>query len=179
MFLYNYFNPHFRKGSDGDLQSATNIIAISIHTSAREVTPFPLPDDRACRFQSTLPQGKWPALDPYLDSIAEISIHTSAREVTGFPLIALHSTLYFNPHFRKGSDRKRSPIFLLYIISIHTSAREVTEEAASLWDRTGISIHTSAREVTLHTFRKVHFGVFQSTLPQGKWLLHLHCRWLL
>ena len=179
MFLYNYFNPHFRKGSDGDLQSATNIIAISIHTSAREVTPFPLPDDRACRFQSTLPQGKWPALDPYLDSIAEISIHTSAREVTGFPLIALHSTLYFNPHFRKGSDcflrlydsmlvyfnphfrkgsdRKRSPIFLLYIISIHTSAREVT----------------------LHTFRKVHFGVFQSTLPQGKWLLHLHCRWLL
>ena len=148
MFLYNYFNPHFRKGSDGDLQSATNIIAISIHTSAREVTPFPLPDDRACRFQSTLPQGKWPALDPYLDSIAEISIHTSAREVTGFPLIALHSTLYFNPHFRKGSDGAvfiTCPI-LAYFNPHFRKGSDWWQAVAYRWFE--ISIHTSAREVT-------------------------------
>ena len=155
MFLYNYFNPHFRKGSDGDLQSATNIIAISIHTSAREVTPFPLPDDRACRFQSTLPQGKWPALDPYLDSIAEISIHTSAREVTKQPDvrrhrdgISIHTSARevtkktmtmmmrqknFNPHFRKGSDKEELRLFLFCKeISIHTSAREVTVWSDSL-----------------------------------------------
>ena len=98
----------------------------------------------------------------------------------------------FNPHFRKGSDQLWIRIWtvlrkfqstlpqgkwqdfhwllstLLYI-SIHTSAREVTEEAASLWDRTGISIHTSAREVTPFPLPDDRACRFQSTLPQGKW----------
>ena len=83
MFLYNYFNPHFRKGSDGDLQSATNIIAISIHTSAREVTEYMI----------VHPKREW------------ISIHTSAREVTACAVMAYVDTNDFNPHFRKGSDQ--------------------------------------------------------------------------
>ena len=126
MFLYNYFNPHFRKGSDGDLQSATNIIAISIHTSAREVTPFPLPDDRACRFQSTLPQGKWQDFHWLLSTLLYISIHTSAREVT----------------------EEAASLWDRTGISIHTSAREVTDITLTLPGIAGISIHTSAREVT-------------------------------
>ena len=53
------FNPHFRKGSDGDeLKTRKMVISISIHTSAREVTPSTTLHDVLIRFQSTLPQGK-------------------------------------------------------------------------------------------------------------------------
>ena len=56
------FNPHFRKGSDSSTSGITPIRQISIHTSAREVTPG------LCRRAGEL----------------IISIHTSAREVTGY-----------------------------------------------------------------------------------------------
>ena len=55
-----YFNPHFRKGSDKDGTANIAVAAISIHTSAREVTA-----------------GYW--VNSCYD---QISIHTSAREVT-------------------------------------------------------------------------------------------------
>ena len=54
---------------------------------------------------------------------------------------------YFNPHFRKGSDSYSHP---------HA-------------DFTNISIHTSAREVTEVFLSKMIITKFQSTLPQGKW----------
>ena len=120
------FNPHFREGSDTEMGNNLHLWGISIHTSAKEVT-----------------------LSSYDTPIKpRISIHTSAKEVTRwhnhFPI----SALYFNPHFREGSDdfkwsdtdkdRYFNPHFregsdlggqygCLYIdISIHTSAKEVT-----------------------------------------------------
>ena len=59
--LYSYnFNPHFRKGSDAVSSADLALFAISIHTSAREVT---LGLTKKLMKRS-------------------ISIHTSAREVT-------------------------------------------------------------------------------------------------
>ena len=37
-FMFTYFNPHFREGSDIDFNKLASIDAISIHTSAKEVT---------------------------------------------------------------------------------------------------------------------------------------------
>ena len=54
---------------------------ISIHTSAREVTWLLRSTATDDRFQSTLPQGKWPV-----------------------PSCTNNSFAHFNPHFRKGSD---------------------------------------------------------------------------
>ena len=99
-------------------------------------------------FQSTLPQGKWLKRKEQLKLSKSISIHTSAREVT--------------------EDMKGFVDFLK--ISIHTSAREVTLLLVVLLHRLGISIHTSAREVTeIITSVELLQGLFQSTLPQGKW----------
>ena len=105
MMYWSDFNPHFRKGSDSMFEkimrffnlfqstlpqgkwpispsSRSVSMTISIHTSAREVT--------VCFFQLTVPFG--------------ISIHTSAREVTNVHQSFLLIVIYFNPHFRKGSD---------------------------------------------------------------------------
>ena len=99
---------------------------------------------------------------------------------------------YFNPHFRKGSDRwgmmrKRYLQISIhtsarevtnedirqairFIISIHTSAREVTKAGTKVLPIVIISIHTSAREVTDRLSANSSMERFQSTLPQGKWL---------
>ena len=61
MQRHGYFNPHFRKGSDG-------------WKSFYKTT--------TSEFQSTLPQGKWPFQPWRVVTIRYISIHTSAREVT-------------------------------------------------------------------------------------------------
>ena len=122
-------------------------------------------------FQSTLPQGKWQQLAKNVASDVKISIHTSAREVTWPHWLQPSFRSYFNPHFRKGSDRSVCMAGWKYQISIHTSAREVTRhiwmKENGCWHfnphfRKGsdvllrcvpitdhsISIHTSAREVT-------------------------------
>ena len=121
-----YFNPHFRKGSDHNYTVVYAVFMISIHTSAREVTNP----------------------DPKLDPVSYISIHTSAREVT-YPVRNIPASPgNFNPHFRKGSDRKLDSNICRSHISIHTSAREVPCHNQSLFLFHPISIHTSAREVT-------------------------------
>ena len=143
-----YFNPHFRKGSDHNYTVVYAVFMISIHTSAREVTNP----------------------DPKLDPVSYISIHTSAREVT-YPVRNIPASPgNFNPHFRKGSDRKLDSNICRSHISIHTSAREVTVDRMDMPEALGnfnphfrkgsdlhtdpcmylpeISIHTSAREVT-------------------------------
>ena len=81
MMRIDYFNPHFRKGSDPRWWNVDQQRYISIHTSAREVTLLRYPELPATQFQSTLPQGKWRCFYG-----------------TGKP------GNYFNPHFRKGSD---------------------------------------------------------------------------
>ena len=53
------FNPHFRKGSDLLTFKRLPPFAVSIHTSAREVTQSLFFCASAELFQSTLPQGKW------------------------------------------------------------------------------------------------------------------------
>ena len=147
-------------------------LQISIHTSAREVTYKRKAKDEASRFQSTLPQGKW--RKSFWTKLCNLS--------------------YFNPHFRKGSDHNYTVVYAVFMISIHTSAREVTNPDPKLDPVSYISIHTSAREVT-YPVRNIpaspgnfnpHFRKgsdqyactdcpdcwqFQSTLPQGKWLL--------
>ena len=124
-----------------------------------------------------------------------ISIHTSAREVTFVLPFFVLLLANFNPHFRKGSDGHIDINYKNLSISIHTSAREVTSSASISSSSFHISIHTSAREVTrlfsvfyclfsisIHTSARevTNRGLtcfstllFQSTLPQGKWLCRL------
>ena len=126
------------------------------------------------KFQSTLPQGKWRCCNKSLQWLLQEFQSTLPQgkwhKQTGHPTQGLlfQSTLpqgkwrwrhwlkkiliYFNPHFRKGSDD--------YLIS-------------SEWLSKNISIHTSAREVTWSTGGDGACKEFQSTLPQGKWRLQL------
>ena len=61
--------------------------------------------------------------------------------------------MYFNPHFRKGSDSEGDrATALMSGISIHTSAREVTARETFVEPTYTISIHTSARDVTIGAF---------------------------
>ena len=150
--IFSHFNPHFRKGSDGqDIDWTATEDDISIHTSAREVTVRQLlftmsqnyfnPHFREgsdtirnkirlphLLFQSTLPRGKWHFWPIRRYELWRISIHTSAREVTLLIAVLIPFAPHFNPHFREGSD----------------------------WS--DISLNWSLTR-------------FQSTLPRGKWLV--------
>ena len=142
------FNPHFRKGSDYVRSRGCSAFYVSIHTSAREVTPHLYHDILThFLFQSTLPQGKWLYSRAWWCYPLHVSIHTSAREVTLRLAFATQQML----------------------VSIHTSAREVTVMTASDYRKDGVSIHTSAREVTIQSYVSARITAFQSTLPQGKW----------
>ena len=94
-----------------------------------------------------------------LSATFRISIHTSAREVTQVPVMQKTGKLYFNPHFRKGSDHNYTVVYAVFMISIHTSAREVTNPDPKLDPVSYISIHTSAREVTSDLFLMDHAGL--------------------
>ena len=163
------FNPHFHKGSDCNRTVFWLDFRISIHTSTREVTVVAHWQKCYTIFQSTLPQGKW--------------------------LCICHSfilAIYFNPHFRKGSDGSRLwKAFQTWFQSTLPQGKWRAMLGGGCKDM-DISIHTSAREVTggkvfikrpLRNFNP-HFrkgsdhsnldglwpyGIFQSTLPQGKW----------
>ena len=122
--LFN-FNPHFRKGSDN--LDFSRFMRKEKFQSTLPQGKWLLTISKSYRivwFQSTLPQGKWPKHLPNQSN-----------------------TTYFNPHFRKGSDRN----LLAFLF------------------RRAISIHTSAREVTIHDGFVLCEDKFQSTLPQGKW----------
>ena len=142
-----YFNPHFRKGSDHNYTVVYAVFMISIHTSAREVTNP----------------------DPKLDPVSYISIHTSAREVT-YPVRNIPASPgNFNPHFRKGSDRKLDSNICRSHISIHTSAREVTNTpvlTAPIADNFNPHFHKGSDVLSLPLSSLC--TKFQSTLPQGK-----------
>ena len=92
---------------------------------------------------------------------------------------AMATAWNFNPHFRKGSDITPKGSSSSATISIHTSAREVTVIQIRKRKQTKISIHTSAREVTCVKYFFIVAVVFQSTLPQGKWLLQVQCKTML
>ena len=103
----------------------------------------------------------------------QISIHTSAREVTTLFNSFIYFFLNFNPHFRKGSDRLYRVVIPLYLY-FNPHFRKGSDGVVSIRANGTykISIHTSAREVTtVLPFLPLHLYIFQSTLPQGKWLL--------
>ena len=147
---HHYFNPHFRKGSDSYSHPHADFTNISIHTSAREVT-----SGWSCRpalweFQSTLPQGKWRPYE-YIRSGTDANFNPHFRKGSDYPVRNIPASPdNFNPHFRKGSDAVILHLHVCPTISIHTSAREVTSVQQGL---------------------RYHIQQFQSTLPQGKWLI--------
>ena len=144
------FNPHFRKGSDGNWQ----------------VFRFDYTE-----FQSTLPQGKWPQswfrswwrthFNPHFRKGSDYDDDLILIAAKGF-----QSTLpqgkwrqrqllnipenYFNPHFRKGSDSwHQTDWFTVLYFNPHF--------------RKGSDGDDSKPEDGIY--------IFQSTLPQGKWLI--------
>ena len=145
--------------------------SISIHTSTREVTCFGCMACMKPLFQSTLPQGKW----------RWHRVYSPTRQD-------------FNPHFHKGSDSASpflSALFCIFqstlpqgkwrwqwtvvratlLISIHTSTREVTQITWPPGIRgENFNPHFHKGSDKSHTYIKVSFTRFQSTLPQGKWL---------
>ena len=86
-------------GKEGAIQ------AISIHTSAREVTDYdPMKLMSDINFNPHFRKGSDATASKPSAEKMQISIHTSAREVT-LPRIPCRSfSDDFNPHFRKGSD---------------------------------------------------------------------------
>ena len=169
--MRDYFNPHFREGSDMVWKDSSKNCRISIHTSAKEVTEG-----------AGWANHRW-----------TISIHTSAKEVTWNRGMRNACQDNFNPHFREGSDRGRKrPICWRMYFNPHfregsdwnggafgeaellfqsTLPRRKWLPKAVKWIFTSmISIHTSAKEVTERHW--CHCGVFvgfQSTLPRRKW----------
>ena len=129
---------------------------ISIHTSAREVTPCDdLSESGSVRFQSTLPQGKW------------------REEIPEKQLIRNH----FNPHFRKGSDQVSD--------WQHAKGFDFNPHFRKGSDK-GVNIDYARDTVFQSTlpqgkWLKRYWGhdenwLFQSTLPQGKWPEVMECR---
>ena len=165
------FNPHSHKGSDYTESYFGNVVPISIHTPTRGVTYVPDTNNSNEIFQSTLPQGEWPWTVLRMSDFLPISIHTPTRGVTGDyikagDILLFQSTLpqgewrlsnrrsygrmYFNPHSHKGSDVFLDSVIEVKDISIHTPTRGVTETSSHMW---------------------LLSGQFQSTLPQGEWLV--------
>ena len=164
------FNPHFRKGSDLRKQQAFPICpGFNPYFRKGSDRLWRVIPSRSRSFNPHFRKGSDGSSTRLPCTAPPVSIHTSAREVTVYIFITggswgFQSTLpqgkwlidfqkvttfcSFNPHFRKGSDPVS--VFLRFgrIVSIHTSAREVTIEDGDV------------RMVSL----------FQSTLPQGKWL---------
>ena len=169
--LLIHFNPHFRKGSD-DADQAKKYYqsAISIHTSAREVTQCCCIICRTVGFQSTLPQGKWRKSDinlhiPYAFQSTLPQGKWRLLLIKKLRFLQFQSTLpqgkwqytagiigiilSFQSTLPQGKWRRSDHLFRsARKISIHTSAREVTLPAKPPFISSEISIHTSAREVT-------------------------------
>ena len=123
-----YFNPRFRKGSDYTFNDALTKYIISIHASAREATKdspkavllLPISIHASAReatlsfltfasfflFQSTLPQGKRLQYKLLYKSTHQFqsTLPQGKRLIWQVPV---SDVLYFNPRFRKGSDKGR------------------------------------------------------------------------
>ena len=188
-----YFNPHFRKGSDKIATGFPIERVISIHTSAREVTDGEWWEKDICRFQSTLPQGKWPMRTygkrsdslfqstlpqgkwlltvPYFSPLQQFQSTLPQGKWRPYEYIRSGTDANFNPHFRKGSDLQSQ---INYETAGHFNPHFRKGSDCKQYENLPdckISIHTSAREVTGTSWRPGRWLYqFQSTLPQGKWL---------
>ena len=98
------FNPRLREGGDTLLWgSATELLTISIHASAKEATRQHLEAEYECNFNPRLREG------------GDLLL-----------LLPLERRLYFNPRLREGGDTNTSPAIVSITISIHASAKEAT-----------------------------------------------------
>ena len=145
-----YFNPHFRKGSDG--------VGTVVPLDANYFNPH---FRKGSDYMGQRVQWWVWHFNPHFRKGSDV--RTATVEI---------KRINFNPHFRKGSDRKLQWPDRRPGISIHTSAREVTITNPTAFNslpwfqstlpqgkwrvlhRPGksdhaISIHTSAREVTI------------------------------
>ncbi len=121
---------------------------ISIHTSAREVTaPVPFLHWKKLISIHTSAREVTMVISERSQTLG-ISIHTSAREVTRVLLIAPCKKGNFNPHFRKGSDRR-------FVCMQHRIGTYFNPHFRKGSDQLRIKYRLKLRE-------------FQSTLPQGK-----------
>ena len=146
---------------------------ISIHTSAREVTWLHNAFTTFTQFQSTLPQEKWLDGQQYIADRVVISIHTSAREVTDKECLKRYRANNFNPHFRKGSD--------VPVVALSSGYLNFNPHFRKGSDASDVDRLLGTNDFNPH-FRKGSdkgsaagswtWYRFQSTLPQGKWLIH-------
>ena len=191
--IFSHFNPHFRKGSDGqDIDWTATEDDISIHTSAREVTVRQLLSQNYFNphfregsdtirnkirlphllFQSTLPRGKWQLMMWTRLLICWFqSTLPRGKWLDGW----LRNT--GNWTFQSTLPRGKWhfwPIrrYELWRISIHTSAREVTLLIAVLIPFAP-HFNPHFREGSDWSDISLNWSLtrFQSTLPRGKWLV--------
>ena len=146
--LFQYFNPHFREGSDVDnaLKTAIND---NFNPHFREGSDTAIMEVNKCTEISIHTSAKEVTAVVINEGLKVfISIHTSAKEVTCAVRRIGSMVPYFNPHFREGSDyhltvqRNRMRYF-------NPHFREGSDPIS--WSDssfTCISIHTSAKEVT-------------------------------
>ena len=146
----NDFNPHFRKGSDLLLQ---------------ELTGF------HCKFQSTLPQGKWhtrekqkmrhPDFNPHFRKGSDVKMYLTTYFICNF-----------NPHFRKGSDGGQDGYAGSFGKFQSTLPQGKWHTVRTLWQKLiYFNPHFRKGSDILIPEWFPHFLQFQSTLPQGKWHL--------
>ena len=121
-----YFNPRSRTGSDRGVVDEALPWTISIHAPARGATFFVKPGHEVEGFQSTLPHGERPYMNP---------LHTRKED--------------FNPRSRTGSDRELKSIQRFSKISIHAPARGATKQCKKYHANRVISIHAPARGATI------------------------------
>ena len=171
MMRQKNFNPHFRKGSDKEeLRLFLFCKEISIHTSAMEVKVWS--DSLAepyMHFNPHFRKGSDSAGCPRYCHYDDFNPHfrkgsdSTERAKTDEPYD-------FNPHFRKGSDCIISRIEQKWNYFNPHFRKGSDEGKWIIPSSVHISIHTSAREVTkCKQYRRIN-SLFQSTLPQGKWL---------
>ena len=129
---FDYFNPHSRKGSDKGVVipdiTSHNIsihtpargvtethlttvkdVVISIHTPARGVTEQKFAEQAEQIISIHTPARGVTKISLPFDLAKNISIHTPARGVTNTFLSTVPLIPDFNPHSRKGSDKKATP----------------------------------------------------------------------
>ena len=159
LYIFRYFNPRSRKGSDAlAAQAAATWIAFQSTLPQGERLPgiFVLPS--ANLFQSTLPQGERPGYSGmrsdgksrFQSTLPQGERLTEA--LTGYTVYGFQSTL-------PQGERPLEPSTLVryQIISIHAPARGATLLPVWPSGKTSISIHAPARGATQPGLQPVHW----------------------
>ena len=165
-----HFNPHFRKGSD-TTERPQGIIFPNFNPHFRKGSDSPIERKGGdpCRFQSTLPQGKWPL--PFLFCTGKSWFQSTLPQGKWLtPLVTALVPIVFQSTLPQGKWRWSFPSVVRRLEFQSTLPQGKWRNAdGRLSSLLPISIHTSAREVTVNVVPAGDGFIFQSTLPQGKW----------